>query len=310
MAQTHPVISRKERIKHQNVDSRKAKREQETDRSELYLYFMMEFILLVIVFMYMAFTITMYPLNYLWVVAFLMISIIGFLRGLMASLISSMFVIFGYGSYILYQLYVVQTMASMEVNDLIWLLVFPIGAIVSGILGRELDAFMKSYQYHQRMVNELVTVESVTGFSNERQFRTELNIEISRSLRYGHSMTVLLMEIAYLPKLVKDYGKDKTDQLLNQVSEKIEYVFRDVDKKAYLEHGLFGLILPETNVENADIVIKRINDQIRSVRIESAKGKKQIEIQMRYGYSGCPQKYQTVQELLEDANRMLDLYAG
>lgn len=309
MAQTHPV-SRKERLKQKNVESRQARREQEKARSELYLYFMMEFILLVIVFMYMAFTITMYPLNYLWVVAFLMISIIGFLRGLMTALISSMFVIFGYGSYILYQLYVAQTMASMEVNDLIWLLAFPIGAVGAGMLGRELDSFMQALQYHRKMVSELVTVESVTGFPNERQFRTELSIEISRTLRYGHTMTLLLMEIAYFPELVKDYGKEATDKLLKQVSDKIDYVFRDVDKKAYLENGLFGLILPETSIDNADIVIKRINDQLRNVHIESARGKKQIEIQMRYGYSGCPQKYQTVQELLEDANRMLDLYAG
>jgi diguanylate cyclase (GGDEF)-like protein len=310
MPQTYSISSRKERIKSQTVESRKAKREQEKAKSELYLYFMMEFILLVIVFMYMAFTITMYPMNYLWVVAFLMISIIGFIRGIMMALISSMFVIFGYGSYILYQLYVVQTMASMDVNDLIWLLAFPVGAVVSGVLGRELDAFMQSYHYHQKMLSELVTVESVTGFPNERQFRMELNIEISRSLRYRHSMTLLLMEIAYFPELVKDYGKEATDNLLKQVSEKIELVFRDVDKKAYLENGMFGLILPETSIDNADIVIKRIDDQLRNVYIESVRGKRQIEIQMRYGYSGCPQKYQTVQELLEDANRMLDLYAG
>jgi diguanylate cyclase (GGDEF)-like protein len=311
MTQTaYGLNSRKERIKQMEAASRTAKKKHRKAKSELYLYFLTAFIVLVIVFMYMAFTITMYPLNYLWVVAFLMIMIVGFMHGLMAALIGSMFVIFGYGSFILYQLYVVQTISAMDVNDLIWLMAFPIGAVVSGILGREIDSFMQSYQYHKKMVDEFVTVESVTGFLNERQFREELVIEISRSLRYKHSMTLLLMEIAYYSELVKDYGKEAAEKLLKDISEQIEIVLRDVDKKAYLENGIFALILPETSIDHADIVIKRIHDRIKNCRIESSKGKKLIEIQIRYGYSGCPQKYQTAHELLEDANRMLGLYAG
>lgn len=314
MAQSQNMTSRKERIretkKQKTAESRKTNSELQKARSELYLYILLQFIVLVIVFMYMAFTITMHPLNYVWVVVFLMITIIGFVRGIMMALISAMFVIFGYGSLILYDLYIAQTIAAMNVNDIVWLVLFPVGAIASGILGRQIDNLLKSYQYHRKMTEELVMVESVTGFPNERQFRADLNIEISRTLRYKHSMTVLLMEIAYFPELVRAYGKQAADNLLKQVSEQIETVLRDVDKKAYLENGLFGFVLPETGIENADIVIKRLHDRVKTCRIESGKGEKQIEIQIRYGYSGCPQKYQTAHELLEDANRMLSLYAS
>jgi len=198
----------------------------------------------------------------------------------------------------------------MNVNDIVWLVFFPVGAIASGFLGRRIDDLLKSYQYHRKVSEELVMVESVTGFPNERQFRADLNIEISRTLRYKHSMTVLLMEIAYFPELVRAYGKPAADNLLKQVSEQIDAVLRDVDKKAYLENGLFGFVLPETAIENADVVIKRLHDRVKTCRIESGKGEKQIEIQLRYGYSGCPQKYQSAHELLEDANRMLSLYAS
>jgi len=316
MAQSHNhnISSRKERIKETKkqkaTDSRKVSGELRKARSELYLFILLQFIMLVIVFMYLAFTISIHPLNYIWVVIFLMVTIIGFVRGLMMALISAMFAIFGYGSLILYDLYIAQTIAAMNVNDIVWLVFFPFGALASGMLGRRVDELLKAYQYHRKLTEELVTVESVTGFPNERQFRTDLNIEISRSLRYKHSMTVLLMEIAYFPELVRAYGKPAADHLLQQVSAQIESVLRDVDKKAYLENGLFGFVLPETGIENADIVIKRLHERVKTCKIESGKGEKQIEIQLRYGYSGCPQKYQTAHELLEDANRMLSLYAS
>lgn len=314
MAQTRNLTSRKEPLRDTRIQ-KAAESENTADeirkaRSELYLFILLQFIVLVIVFLYMAFTITLHPLNYLWVVVFLMITIIGFVRGIMAGLISSMFVIFGYGSMILYELYIAQTIAGMNVNDVVWLVFFPAGAIASGILGRRIDELLQSWHFHRKMAEELVTVESVTGFPNERQFRSDLNIEISRSLRYNHSMTVLLMEIAYFPELVRAYGKAAADDLLRQVSGQIAAVLRDVDKKAYLGNGLFGFVLPETGIENADIVIRRLHDRVKRCRIESGKGEKEIEIRLRYGYSGCPQKYRTAHELLEDANRMLSLYAS
>lgn len=314
MAQTRNLTSRKERIREvknrKAAESRKAAAELRKVRSELHLFILLQFIVLVVVFLYMAFTITIHPLNYLWVVVFLMITIIGFLRGVMVALISSMFVIFGYGSMILYELYIARTIAAMNVNDIVWLVFFPVGAIASGLLGRRMDELLKSWHQLRNMAEEHVTVERVTGFPNERQFRADLNIEISRSLRYKHSMTVLLMEIAYFPELVRGYGQEAADELLRRISGQIEAVLRDVDKKAYLGNGLFGFVLPETGIEKADIVIRRLHDRVKTCRIDSGKGEKQIDIQLRYGYSGCPQTYQTAHELLEDANRMLSLYAS
>jgi diguanylate cyclase (GGDEF)-like protein len=314
MAQTRNLTSRKERIREvknrKAAESRKAAAELRKVRSELHLFILLQFIVLVVVFLYMAFTITIHPLNYLWVVVFLMITIIGFLRGVMVALISSMFAIFGYGSMILYELYIAQTTAAMNVNDIVWLVFFPAGAFASGLFGRRMDDLLKYWHQLRNMAEEHVTVERVTGFPNERQFRADLNIEISRSLRYKHSMTVLLMEIAYFPELVRGYGQEAADELLRRISGQIEAVLRDVDKKAYLGNGLFGFVLPETGIENADIVIRRLHDRVKTCRIDSGKGEKQIDIQLRYGYSGCPQTYQTAHELLEDANRMLSLYAS
>lgn len=270
---------------------------------------MLQFLSLTLVFLYLSFTISMYPLNYIWVVLFLMITIVGFIRGLITALISSMFSVFLYGSLILYNLYIASTTSVMEMNDVFWMLAFPVGAIVSGLTGKEIHRLLHDYHFYRQMVSEHVTVESVTGFPNERQFRNDMSMEISRTLRYGHSMTLLLLEIAWFNEMLKDYGRETTDMLLKQVSEKINTVLRDEDKKAYIADGRFALILPETNMERAEIVINRLNEQIEAIDIDSPRGKKQIELQIRYGYSGCPEKYTTTNELLADASRMLDGYA-
>ena len=292
------------------LESRKLKKTPRPVLSvKLYLYLMLQLLTLVVVFMYMAFTINLYPFNYLWVIVFLMLTIVGFILGFMASLISSMFVIFGYGSIILYQLYVVNAVAALSLNDLFWLFAFPVGAMVSGLLGNELNAFTQMYLFYKKTSDELVTIDSVTGLANERQFRLDLSKEIFRTLRYGHSTTVLMMEISYFNEMIKDYGKETTEHLLKQMSEQIEEVLRYEDKKAYLGDGVFGAILPETKVDQVEYVIKRLNDQLKTCKLESAKGRREIEIQMKYGYSGCPEQYQTVNELYEEAKRMLGVYA-
>src|SRR5690606_13488897 len=138
----------------------------------------------------LSFTISIYPLNYIWVILFLMITIIGFIRGLITALISSMFAVFCYGSLILYHLYIVPTISTLELNDVIWLLVFPLGAVTSGVNGQEIHRLLHEYHLYRQMVSEHVTIDAVTGFPNERHFRRDLSMEISRTLRYGHSMTV------------------------------------------------------------------------------------------------------------------------
>jgi diguanylate cyclase (GGDEF)-like protein len=306
------LLTRRTRRKKSNktsVTRSKNSPKQMAPGTGLYIRLMLQFLTLVLVFMYLSFTISIYPLNYIWVILFLMITIIGFIRGLITALISSMFAVFCYGSLILYHLYIVPTISTLELNDVIWLLVFPLGAVTSGVNGQEIHRLLHEYHLYRQMVSEHVTIDAVTGFPNERHFRRDLSMEISRTLRYGHSMTVLLVEVAWFNEMLKDYGKETTDTLLREISDKIQTVLRDEDKKAYLGHGRFALILPETNMERAEVVIERLDEHIRTITIESTKGKKQIEVQIRYGYSGCPEKYTTANELLADADRMLEGYA-
>ncbi|MDF2959918.1 MAG: hypothetical protein K0S39_1653 [Paenibacillus sp.] len=279
-------------------------------QDRIYLYMLIELICIVISTLYLCFTIQLYPYNYIWFVLFILMSVIGFQIGLLGSLILSMFVIFGYGSLMLYKLYIAQSIVDITFNDLFWLLFFPISAISVGLFGVDFNTMHQQFKKYEEEKETLISVDKVTGFSNFRTFMRDLEEESSRSIRYQRSMTLMLIEVVYFKELRKEYGEDALASYLQQLSEKIGYVLRDVDKKAYIDDGLFAGILPETQLSNAPIVVKRIEESIQHLYLETSKGSKEIKLKLKFGYSGCPEDSEEPMQLYEKAKQGLIYNVG
>jgi diguanylate cyclase len=62
--------------------------------------------------------------------------------------------------------------------------------------------------------------------------------------------------------LQEKVSKEILEELLEEVGGLLEVSIRDVDILASVESDLFGLILPETDVEDAEIVIRRIRENL------------------------------------------------
>ncbi|TFE31686.1 GGDEF domain-containing protein [Cohnella luojiensis] len=267
----------------------------------IYILQLFMFLSMVVWALYLAFTIELYPLNYIWFGLVTLLSILGVMRGLLASLVAAIFVIFGYGSWILYRLYIEKSIADMVFNDLFWMFVFPIATLISGIYGRELSDISKQVALFDENFSERITTDDVTGFQNNKQFKQDLDEEVSRSIRYKRTMTLVLMEVAHYKELWKSYGKITGDQILKQISGQIEVVLRDVDKKAYLGDGLFAAILPETPIENANIVKIRMHEAVmRTDFIVAARGKR-MKIKLKIGIAGCPDEGEDPTTLFDKA---------
>lgn len=267
----------------------------------IYLLQLLMFLSMVVWALYLAFTIELYPLNYIWFVLVTLLGILGVMRGLLASLVAAIFVIFGYGSWILYRLYIENSIADMTFNDLFWMFAFPIGTLVSGIYGRELSDITRQVSLIDENFRERITTDDVTGFQNNKQFKQDLDEEVSRSIRYKRNMTLVLLEVAHYKELWKSYGKITGDEILKQISGQIEEVLRNVDKKAYLGDGLFAAILPETSIENASIIKTRIQEAVmRTDFIAEARGKR-MKVKLKIGIAGCPDEGEDPSTLYDKA---------
>ncbi|UUZ83220.1 diguanylate cyclase [Paenibacillus sp. P26] len=281
------------------------------NRSEkLYLTMFINFLLLIFGALYLAFTIQMYSSNYIWFMLMLILFLFGFIRGLLPGMIVSIFVVFGYGAYILYKMYVQQSIAEIALNDIVWLFAFPASAIASGFLGREIRQVMNEHQHLASSYERNVVVDEVTGFLNLRSFKQELAEEVSRSGRYHRPMSLLLIEIAYFNELTREYGEEQARSFLGKVAQQIEEVLRDVDKKGYMDEGLFAAILPETSTEVLDIVKSRLTDKFQMIPLMRSKREVSIKVKLRFGTAGCPEHGTEANELYEKARQELSLYVS
>lgn len=109
--------------------------------------------------------------------------IVGYNLGLLGGLIFALFLIFGYGSYLLYGVVVSGEISELRVDLIIWLFLIPVGAYLAGQLSHYV-AMLVWQQEACKLMEDLITLDDVTGFLNSRGFFRELEIEVDRARRF------------------------------------------------------------------------------------------------------------------------------
>jgi diguanylate cyclase (GGDEF)-like protein len=130
-------------------------------------------------------------------------------------------------------------------NAFVHLLVLSILAIVlsalRGVLDRERGA---------------ARTDELTGGANRRQFFEIAVVEIIRSRRYGHPLSLAILDLDNF-KIVNDQrGHSEGDEVLRTVSRTLRSGLRATDTVARLGGDEFALLLPETGPEASEVLEK------------------------------------------------------
>ncbi len=273
-----------------------------------YLYLLGVFLSIVLISIYIIFSIQIHPYNYFYFMLSALLIVVSFIRGLNEALLFSIVFVFGHGTVILSRIYFYKTIAETTINDLIWLLFFPLVAIFSGLLGEHLQKLVQRYQLLEKSYNERVMLDEVTEFPNYRRFQMELEEEVQRSVRYKRPLVLLLVEIKYFTEIQKEYGEKQTNKLLKDLSNGISLSIRNVDKRAYLENGVFALLLPETLPDRMDIVRSRLKESLRMNEIVREQKKRKIEVQLKFGIASSPEEGTDPRGIYQLAKQRLEKY--
>ncbi|MFC1853512.1 diguanylate cyclase [candidate division CSSED10-310 bacterium] len=109
---------------------------------------------------------------------------------------------------------------------------------------------------------EQATVDSLTKLFLRRYFQHRLQEEIWRVRRYGHSLSVVMMDIDHFKHFNDTYGHMKGDKVLQHVSLLVKNVSRDTDIPARFGGEEFIILLPETSLEGAQRIAERVRSTI------------------------------------------------
>ncbi len=113
-------------------------------------------------------------------------------------------------------------------------------------------------------LKELATIDGLTNVFNRRHFIELGEKEFDRSFRYGHPLTVAILDADKF-KLVNDtYGHAGGDEVLKALGEQCKNIIRKTDFIGRLGGEEFGICFPETELQNAYQVLDRLREHIAS----------------------------------------------
>ena len=110
----------------------------------------------------------------------------------------------------------------------------------------------------QGRLEALVMVDPLTGVSNRRHFMETLQSESERAKRYGHTLSLLMIDVDRFKTVNDRHGHLVGDRVLRMLTETIQDSLRDSDTLGRLGGEEFGLLLQETSLDDAVIVAERI----------------------------------------------------
>ncbi|MDR7454121.1 MAG: diguanylate cyclase, partial [Armatimonadota bacterium] len=109
-----------------------------------------------------------------------------------------------------------------------------------------------------------VLVEPASGLYNANYFALAVRRELVRSRRFGRTFTLGLVALDQDDEIREMVGEEGLRAVSTHLAGSLTRTTREVDFRAALGGGRFGLILPETPLEGAFVVAERLRRAVES----------------------------------------------
>jgi diguanylate cyclase (GGDEF)-like protein len=147
-------------------------------------------------------------------------------------------------------------------------------------------------------VRQLAVSDPLTGLANYRRLVEALEVEIQRSRRTGKPFSLLLFDLDRLKKINDNYGHLVGSKALCRVANVLRVNSRSIDTAARYGGDEFAVILPETGMNAAQEVARRICERV-------ARDGELPPISVSVGVAAYAQDGETIETLVGAADQAL-----
>jgi diguanylate cyclase (GGDEF)-like protein/PAS domain S-box-containing protein len=144
-------------------------------------------------------------------------------------------------------------------------------------------------------LRRMAASDPLTGLANYRHLIDSLDMEIRRSNRTGREFALLLFDLDGLKQLNDRHGHLTGSQAICRTADALTLFCRDIDTAARFGGDEFALLLPETGIEAAHAVARRVSSSIS----EDGNGP---PISVSVGVSVFPRDGESVESLVSSAD--------
>ena len=137
-------------------------------------------------------------------------------------------------------------------------------------------------------LQEEARVDPKTGLYNARHFGRVFGDELARSIRYGHPLSVLMVDLDLLREINNTFGHLAGDAVLCAVADVFRSQLRHYDVAARFGGEEFSILLPETPVEKALEIAERIRRAVAERSVDVSTSSEPIHATVSIGVASFP----------------------
>lgn len=153
---------------------------------------------------------------------------------------------------------------SFSIEMVPWGFSFAIICAITGMfVGRNLQ-ISAQLRESERRYRQLSITDDLTRLFNSRHFFKQLKAEIERTNRYGHPLSLLIIDLDDFKQYNDTYGHIEGDRVLKNVGEKLRKSLRKTDSAYRYGGEEFAVILPESEGDEALHFADRIRKTFES----------------------------------------------
>ena len=172
------------------------------------------------------------------------------------------------------------------------------------ILLEKASTSIENITAHERVSEQAVTDE-LTGLANNRSFRETLDREAARAERFGHDLSLVLLDLDDFKRVNDTHGHLEGDEVLRMVGKILQSEPRAIDEAARYGGEEFVVALPETGSEGAVELAERIRDRLAAEVVAASDGRAPIRVTASFGTATLPGGAADVRLLFEAADEAL-----
>src|SRR3989454_6584210 len=115
-----------------------------------------------------------------------------------------------------------------------------------------------------REARQMADLDALTGLHNRRFFHETLARDCSRAHRYQRKLSLIIFDLDDFKEINDRIGHLAGDAVLSEAAERVRDVVRTADIACRVGGDEFAVILPESSLEDADQLYRRIQNAISS----------------------------------------------
>jgi diguanylate cyclase (GGDEF)-like protein len=179
----------------------------------------------------------------------------------------------------------------------ILILLLAAGVVLAWALARTLT------RLHQRVERQAAT-DPLTGLWNRRYMAQTLEREVARAIRFGHPISLIILDVDDFKKINDRQGHLQGDIVLESVADVVREATRSIDVAARYGGDELALILVETGREGGAVLGERLGDRMRETEVPRREGGS-MGVTVSVGVATIPDSADSLESLVDAADRAL-----